>query len=272
MRLAERSLRAEPSVRPRPVSMFEPTEPSPIPSGISEPDDLIEDVGPAPRDRGPKDRLRRRDVVAIPAALPRHEYEETTSAHERPLERERSRKEAVEHSLTIVEGLEQTASVEAHPPRATPRSARVEIAEDRPKPVTERQRAPRTSAEAYGESPLPTRGRHEGSQIPIRAAEGAESGVRATPQVVAEPLPTPARREGIVAPLSARLRPTEPRYLDRPHEPRDVDTPETTVEVTIGRVEIRAVPQAGPAQRTRSASAVMTLDQYLKRRAEQGRE
>jgi hypothetical protein len=47
---------------------------------------------------------------------------------------------------------------------------------------------------------------------------------------------------------------------------------ETVVHVTIGRVEVRAIPAVKPRQASRTASPRLTLDQYLERRGRSARE
>jgi hypothetical protein len=69
------------------------------------------------------------------------------------------------------------------------------------------------------------------------------------------------------APSDRRVSPAVARG-DR-HEPRDeantgVETP--VINVTIGRVEVRAVPAAVAASRPRAAPKVMTLEDYVRRR------
>jgi len=47
--------------------------------------------------------------------------------------------------------------------------------------------------------------------------------------------------------------------------------PEPTVHVTIGRIEVRAVPNDPPPRRERKRSPQMTLEEYLRRRSEVAR-
>lgn len=50
---------------------------------------------------------------------------------------------------------------------------------------------------------------------------------------------------------------------------RPTSQPEPVINVTIGRIEVRAIPaSAQPAQKPRSMPPVMTLDEYLRKRAE----
>jgi hypothetical protein len=50
------------------------------------------------------------------------------------------------------------------------------------------------------------------------------------------------------------------------------DSSEPTIQVTIGRIEVRAMSQPAPPTRERSASLVMPLDEYLRRRSRRGGE
>ena len=45
---------------------------------------------------------------------------------------------------------------------------------------------------------------------------------------------------------------------------------EPTIHVTIGRIEVRATSESGPASRTRAASPVISLEEYLHRSAQRG--
>lgn len=55
------------------------------------------------------------------------------------------------------------------------------------------------------------------------------------------------------------------------HEATTDSAPANTVQVTIGRIEVRAVPPpARPTRKKRSASPVMTLDKYLRLRTREG--
>jgi hypothetical protein len=64
-------------------------------------------------------------------------------------------------------------------------------------------------------------------------------------------------RDGISAPAAPLRRP---------------DSSEPIIQVTIGRIEVRAMSQPAPPTRERSASPVMPLDEYLRRRSRRGGE
>ncbi len=50
------------------------------------------------------------------------------------------------------------------------------------------------------------------------------------------------------------------------------DSSEPAIQVTIGRIEVRALSQPAPAPRERSGSQVMPLEEYLRRRSRRGAE
>lgn len=83
-------------------------------------------------------------------------------------------------------------------------------------------------------------------------------------------LPTPLLVETAPARLPAKtIRP--PTALVRP--PASVppgETPTPTIQVTIGRIEIRATPASPPKKEARATSPVMSLDEYLRRRSPGG--
>jgi hypothetical protein len=53
--------------------------------------------------------------------------------------------------------------------------------------------------------------------------------------------------------------------------PRRVSEAETTVHVTIGRIDVRATPQAAARPNTRSAPQTMSLHDYLQQQSRRGR-
>jgi hypothetical protein len=75
-------------------------------------------------------------------------------------------------------------------------------------------------------------------------------------------------------PLPSRVMQPGEAHRFRPETrrvPNRVQNGEPTIQVTIGRVEVRAVPeQTGRARKERSPSPVMGLDEYLRRRAKGG--
>jgi hypothetical protein len=63
-------------------------------------------------------------------------------------------------------------------------------------------------------------------------------------------------------PLVAHARPAQPLPVSAPRQE------ETTVHVSIGRIEVRAVQPPDAKPRERAKSAVMSLDEYLRSRRE----
>ena len=53
-------------------------------------------------------------------------------------------------------------------------------------------------------------------------------------------------------------------------EPQAMPQPVPTIQVTIGRIEVRATPPPAPPQNRRPAPAVMSLDEYLNGQARGG--
>jgi hypothetical protein len=70
---------------------------------------------------------------------------------------------------------------------------------------------------------------------------------------IIEPCVTPRSAEARRGAASSRFKPVEP-----------------IVQVTIGRIEVRAIPQEPAARRERSVSPVMSLDEYLRTRGKRG--
>jgi hypothetical protein len=88
-------------------------------------------------------------------------------------------------------------------------------------------------------------------------ADSSRSVVQSTPAIPLGPAP--------------RLLPTivrEPRELRRRSAARD----EATIQITIGRVEVRAVSDARPTRAPRVSTPMLTLEQYLERRGSRARE
>jgi hypothetical protein len=104
-----------------------------------------------------------------------------------------------------------------------------------------------------------------------REATAVVAGQRVTPHIrpVAQPLqPMQPVHEAMAndahtpAPLSSRL--------SLQHQPAPAPTP--TIRVTIGRIEVRATPApAAPAPRKSVAPTAISLDEYMRRRAGNGR-
>ena len=71
--------------------------------------------------------------------------------------------------------------------------------------------------------------------------------------------------QGLLTPSATLIAPAIP-YQAGPERP--VSQPEPVINVTIGRIEVRATPASTPqSQKTRSTPPVMTLDEYLQKRS-----
>ncbi|MGH7495330.1 MAG: hypothetical protein ACREOO_23465 [bacterium] len=83
---------------------------------------------------------------------------------------------------------------------------------------------------------------------------------------------TPADQR-LVQSIPARIvvQPHIASYVEQamPASPQSLETPKPapTIQVTIGRIEVRATPPVTQPQRQRSAPQVMSLDEYLRQRA-----
>jgi hypothetical protein len=95
------------------------------------------------------------------------------------------------------------------------------------------------------------------------SAPGERHNAAVTPRGSAASLATAARPVGRRQ-LAPEFRPSWPQDLRRLAEP------EPTIEVTIGRIDVRAELPPGPHAKARSAPKPTSLDEYLRRRA--GRE
>jgi hypothetical protein len=130
--------------------------------------------------------------------------------------------------------------------------------EHEPAPVSVQ---PSVDAE-YVRSPAPTR-RHESGLVQAASVDAPSVTVETTAQ-------TSVRSE----PTSSELRPGTPQRVPAVVSARRLDPPttaptgtESTIHVTIGRVEIRAIPEVAPAQAPRTARPrTQSLDEYLAER------
>jgi hypothetical protein len=86
------------------------------------------------------------------------------------------------------------------------------------------------------------------------SSDARENGGSKTPPVVVQ---------SRIAPLIE----TGPEHV---HLNRPAIQPQPTIHVTIGRIEVRAVQSSQPPARSRAATPVMNLDDYLKRRSQGG--
>lgn len=99
------------------------------------------------------------------------------------------------------------------------------------------------------------------------AAESAPiARIEAVPPTPEPTLRPTAFERPIPLPFGALRSPPQTRVLQAPFP-----DPGPTVHVTIGRIEVRAEPNAPPPRRERKRSQQMTLEEYLRRRSEAAR-
>jgi hypothetical protein len=154
-------------------------------------------------------------------------------------------------------------------------------------PVQRRQAAAVARRE---ERPEAAEASHVGSAIAAPLLEkSAVAAARISAAAVAAPEPRvphvykegpsrPAAQAVAPLPVVARGRPPAPSAVARARampeisrRPRIAPAAETTVQVSIGRIEVRAVAAPAPRSRPAKKPAVMALDEYLRSRAEQRR-
>lgn len=80
-----------------------------------------------------------------------------------------------------------------------------------------------------------------------------------------EPSPMQAARPGTLTPVLPQIRLAPAQPLAPPAPAPGLPTP--TIQVTIGRIEVKATPPAPPSKKQRPAAPVMSLEEYLRRRA-----
>ncbi len=178
---------------------------------------------------------------------------------------------------------------EATPPVAAPLAARVETVEVQARPVAPVPPAPRTPeapAEMYAlaePAPALTQRPEVSSPAAVISAPLRSTETTAQPSPRAAPPPDLAVEQRPVTTLASRVEYTLPAATARqtPAEPAPARATraerraavlaapreETTVHVSIGRIEVRAAPPAPePRRREPARSPVMTLEDYLQSR------
>lgn len=79
--------------------------------------------------------------------------------------------------------------------------------------------------------------------------------------------------EAVVAPktpnviASPKIKPYVPPVLPAPAKTAEKTEPMPTIQVTIGRIEVKATPPPAPSRKQTSAPAIMSLEDYLRQRA-----
>jgi hypothetical protein len=299
-RIVARGLDGAVAVRPRPRPLFEDgSRDGPSPSEVAEEPAFVRSPVPLsgarrpPAERPPVPAAARPVQLAAPTTWPEGTAPRTPppippsgAERTRPASVRAARPVAVTPSHQLVAGaLPEPRQAAPHTgprrARATPSPGPVAAEkedgrrpapepQERPAPPpTQRPRVrPRSSEVTSPPSPQPEPARVESTPAGPSATDAPRESVSLRPPDAPSPRP----------PLGART--IEPSSLHRPappdRSPRDAGAPERaapapTVHVTIGRVEVRATHAPAASARPRSAPPpVMSLDEYLKRRAEGG--
>jgi hypothetical protein len=106
--------------------------------------------------------------------------------------------------------------------------------------------------------------------FPARALRATNHLISREPSGAAAPEgKTEAQTPAPVRPAWTALRPLSslPQSPDRTHPAPEAQPGPASINVTIGRVEVRATVAPTPAKVPRSSAAVLSLDEYLRRRA-----
>jgi hypothetical protein len=280
--LAARSLGPAQAVRPRLASRFEPV-PSAVPAfeAAREPEGLetaVEEtvVAPAPT-RAPRSVAAPRERIAPPEPV-----EEESPA---PPRRRRARRAPVEEE------------VEPAPERGRPEPVRAAVVPAAPVAVVPLQRAVAGRGvqpfEASPPVPLST-GVERGNDAQAKelVVPVVRSVVRDVPDRTIAPdrslLSTPVERgtggEASRANRSENRQPSQQEpastilqpkvtVIERTPPPAHREAPAPTIQVTIGRIEVRATPAAKAPARERPAapSSTLSLEEYLRQRSKGGR-
>jgi len=246
--LAARIVDPERAVRPRLASRFEPVSPAapalPDNGGLQGPS-LVEVRAEEPAIAPPPARSLR-PATAAPAAPEATAEEAEREPAPAPSRRRRARRRS---------GAEDAPALSAPlpRPRQEPLQAQVRPAPSRPRmgptPSSEPDGAPAVREPADSPS---SRGRR------LSARDGPE------PADSPAPRPPPTFAAPPSGTTAALLAPPARAVL----APRAKQPPEPTIQVTIGRIEVRATPPPAPSTRPpTTAPAAVSLDEYLRQRS-----
>lgn len=120
-------------------------------------------------------------------------------------------------------------------------------------------------------STAPTRGRPPKRSTQHVLVERPAARAEPSPPTIGrvEPTLTRAAHTVMVQPhVASYVNPAVPASI----EPLDAPQPAPTIQVTIGRIEVRATPPSALPQSKRLTPPVMSLDEYLSQRAREGRD
>lgn len=277
--LAARSFTPGSSIRPRTASLFEPADAVPSHGNLINETEAITEIendtaGPDGKtETNPVTRRKARPVSLPAPALPEH-----------PAMPERVEMEEQQHTLP--------PPAAQRDPVAPPQPMLGTVnAEEHAMPVVIPKSKPMPAPSAPAESPalIPARVRsqpverdHPKTAMPGRLAATEVAG-RERPQLSERSQLHSEEDETarLTNPISRRLTPALPPGSNhaRAHQPavrtldRPQPQPEPSIQVTIGRVEVRAEISSQAASRTeRASSPVMSLEEYLRRRNKRGGE
>lgn len=278
--LAARSFAAETGVRPRLASIFEPARNlAPAPMGLSVGREAEQEGIAAPDERqryktsrGPSAELHLpTDALRASRELQRHNP--TRLSVEERSEDNRvklvSSKRASDGQASAPDALRPAPVLGPSPENISAAAAmRAEISIETRAFAPPRPRADRDEIEAGIQRPVDaSRVSHDGRK---RASVPAQEGKQENDLAL-------ARSAGAFADLAARMRDVASvmnaapaRRSDGGFDHRATSAAEPIVHVTIGRVEVRATAEAPREKRSRPASPVMGLDEYLRRTAQRG--
>lgn len=155
----------------------------------------------------------------------------------------------------------------AEQPEATPLTMETEFRPAAPTPHPEPPTQARVVTRGETTLPPPARGRQPEREIIGRGSVIERDVPLGEPQPHAhpEPSPMPAAWPGTLTPVLPQIRLAPAQPLAPPAPAPGLPTP--TIQVTIGRIEVKATPPAPPSKKQRPAAPVMSLEEYLRRRA-----
>ena len=258
VRLAERAVAPSTGLRPRPLSRYERLPELGL-AGLVQPSPAGEDA--------PAEEEREREAPArvAPRAEPRGV--EPTAVPPAPPRRRRSVQPTV---IQPVEEPKEEVAAPAEPRLARAPAPRVESApparphEPEAVPSTPLRRPrPRVEAEPVPADPE-TRPRERRAERPVKSPPGERVVVR--PAVVVSREREVRTEEGRASARDGATPPTTTAPISRRGAPAPVAETPPDVHVTIGRIEVRAVPEPKAAP-SRSRAPVLTLEEYLRKRA-----
>jgi hypothetical protein len=258
--LVQKSFGTPAAIRPRLAFLFEPAfphrEPAPETSSLREGDSAS---GVRERDLVRPTAVRPDEPVQDSGLTRRPETDDHTALVQDELPASRPHVSAAPPQPAPARRLMQAAGEATDPP---PRILARDIRQDEDARVVPRHHATTAARSADNVSP---------PELPEIAARAEESG-RSEDRGLLVPSRLGAR---IAADLQSSVAAANVRSRGRGLDPqRAAEGPHTSaernVQVTIGRIEVRATGADRTAVRERSASPVMGLDEYLKRQARRG--